>query len=86
MPLPAISTQSTQACSSQEEDDGADAHPTEDKYQKMMRELRETRERASQTLARSAVLKVEIAQAMQKSQEVDAKFDKFKSDFNDVMA
>ncbi len=51
-----------------------------------MRELRETRERAAQTLARSAVLKVEIAKAMQKSQEVDAKYEKFKADFSDVMA
>jgi hypothetical protein len=33
---------------------------SEDKYEKMMRELKETRERAAQTLARSAIINAEI--------------------------
>jgi len=47
----------------------------EDKYEKMMRELKETRERAAQTLARSAIVNEEIKQVIEKSKEVDRRFD-----------
>ena len=50
-----------------------------------MRELKETRARAAATLERSAVLKVQIQDCIEKSMEVDRKFDKFKADFGNVM-
>ena len=58
----------------------------EDKYQKMMRELKETRERVAQTLARSSQLKSEIQDTLEKSKAVDDRFEQFKADFGNVMS
>lgn len=58
----------------------------EDKHEKMMRELKETRARAAATIARSAELKVQIQDTLEKSMEVDRKFEQFKADFGNVMS
>lgn len=58
----------------------------EDKHEKMMRELKETRARAAATIARSAELKIQIQDTLEKSMEVDRKFDQFKADFGNVMS
>ena len=57
----------------------------EDKYQKLMRELDETRKRAAMTLEKGAILRDEIKVTIENSQRVDQAFEKFKSDFNQVM-
>ena len=57
----------------------------EDKHEKLMRELKETRARAAATIARSAELKVQIQDTIDKSMEVDRRYEQFKTDFGNVM-
>lgn len=54
-------------------------------YATILEQVRETQKKARESIERSALVKQEIEESLRASEEVDRKFEKFKSDFGEAI-